>query len=290
MSFDKAMNMLNLASLVALMFASGLQVGIDDVLKAARDKALLLKAIFVNYGIIPSLALVLLRTLQAPPAVAAGFVILAVCPGAPIGPPLSKLAGGNLPASLTMMLVLSALSAFLSPMLLSILLPHLSEGKALNIDYLAIITALLLGQLLPFLAGLFCAAKAPGFAANFSKPLDRLSKAMFLLVLILITCTQSQAFAQVRLQGWLGMFILLSASLMLGYFSGAKDPATCIAAALSSGTRNGGVALLIALGNFPASPAVAAVVVYTVFSTFGALAFAGFCKHLSKRKDPGVQT
>ena len=55
--------------------------------------------------------------------VSVGFLILASCPGAPVGPPITAIARGDVPWALGMMLILAGLSALLTPALLSPLPP-----------------------------------------------------------------------------------------------------------------------------------------------------------------------
>ena len=48
-----------------------------------------------NYVLVPAAALALLNLFQANSMVSAGFLVLAVCPGAPVGPPITAIAKGN---------------------------------------------------------------------------------------------------------------------------------------------------------------------------------------------------
>ena len=95
MSLDWAIGPLVDITLIGMMFAAGLGVRLADVVGAAADRHLVLRAGLANYVAIPLVTVVLLRLLEPDSDVAIGFSILAVCPGAPYGPPLSALAGGS---------------------------------------------------------------------------------------------------------------------------------------------------------------------------------------------------
>ena len=84
--------------------------------------AQLLLGLFANYVLVPAVTFGLLCVFQANPMVSVGFFILAACPGAPVGPPITAIAKGDVPWSIGMMLILAVLSAILSPALLSVLL------------------------------------------------------------------------------------------------------------------------------------------------------------------------
>jgi BASS family bile acid:Na+ symporter len=105
--------LLNVAALVTIMLSMGLQVNIQDILASARPARPLVLGLLANYVIVPIVTLGLLSLFQANPMVSVGFFILAVCPGAPLGPPLTAIARGNVPWVIGMMVILAGLSAFL---------------------------------------------------------------------------------------------------------------------------------------------------------------------------------
>ena len=97
---------------------------------------------------------------------------------------------------------------------------------------------------------------------------------MLLALVVLIIVTQYETLAAIRLRGWMGMGLLLLASLGIGWLCGGPGVMTRKALALTTATRNVAVALVIAQGNFAGTPAVTAVVAYGLVSTLGALGFA----------------
>src|SRR6185369_13024476 len=74
--------------------------------------------------------------------------------------------------------------------------------------------------------------------------------------------------------GWLGMDLMLAASLLIGWCCGGPGRTTRKAFAISAGVRNLGVAVLIVSKSFAGTPAVSAVVVYSFASIFGTLGCA----------------
>ena len=90
----------------------------------------------------------------------------------------------------------------------------------------------------------------------------------------LILATQYETLAAIRLRGWIGMGLLLLASLGIGWVSGGSETPTRKALAITTATRNVAVALVIVTSNFAGTPAVTAVVAYGLVSTLGALGCA----------------
>jgi BASS family bile acid:Na+ symporter len=142
--------LLNVTALVAMMLSMGLRVELAEVLSSARPVRRIGLGLLANYALVPAATLGLLSVFRADPLVAAGFLILAACPGAPVGPPITALARGNVPWSVGMMLVLGGLSAPISPAMLGVLLARVAPESNLHIDYPAIVRTLLITQLLPW--------------------------------------------------------------------------------------------------------------------------------------------
>ena len=136
MSLDQILNLLVTTTLIAMMVTVGLQVTVTELAYALADYRTLLRAGVANYLFVPALTILLLVGFDADPMVAAGFLVLAVFPGAPFGPPLVAIAGGNLTAAAGLMTALAASSTIVSPILLFLLLPWLLGGDARQINLL----------------------------------------------------------------------------------------------------------------------------------------------------------
>jgi BASS family bile acid:Na+ symporter len=271
---DLIVNLLNLIALFGLMTATGMQVKFSDLAEAAKEKRSVILGLIANYVVVLLLTIGLLLACQTDPMVSAGFLVLAVCPGAPVAPPLTELARAKVIVSVGLMLVLAASSAVLSPILLVLAYSWMYPGSILNIDYFSIVKVLLIAQLIPLIAGIAINQWAPKVSAVVAKPIGGFAKLLFIAVLVLAVIGQYRAFGQVHLRGWAAMLLLLVASLAAGWFCGSKGISGRKALALTTATRNGGVGLVIVLSNFAGTPAVAAVVVYTVVSVLGCAVLA----------------
>ena len=133
MSVDRLINVLVTVMLVEMMVAIGLSVTFADLAAVVRNWRLVLQAGIANYICIPVITLALLKLFAPASAlVSAGFIILAVCPGAPFGPPCAKIAKGNVAAAVGLMVILAGSSALLAPLLLGVLLPFVSSESHWN--------------------------------------------------------------------------------------------------------------------------------------------------------------
>src|SRR5436305_14450542 len=98
MTIDKLINFLVTITLIEMMVAIGLSVTFADLAGVVRNWRLVARAALANYVCVPAATVGLLLLFAAHPMVAAGFLILAVCPGAPYGPPSRPLPGETWPS------------------------------------------------------------------------------------------------------------------------------------------------------------------------------------------------
>jgi bile acid:Na+ symporter, BASS family len=274
MSLDRLINILVTITLIEMMMLIGLRVTFAEIAGTVRDWRLLGWAAAANYLFVPVVAIALLVSFDASPAVAAGFLILAVCPGAPFGPPFAGIARANVSMAVGLMVVLAASSAIVSPVLLLVLLPWVSGGEAPRIDLIAMVGALLVTQLLPLLVGLLVRHRFPRLADSLLSPFELVSKVLNLSVAGLILATQYPMLAEIRMRGFAGMLILLVASLAIGWFAGGAGRDNRKTMALTTALRNVGVGLVIVTGNFAGTAAVSAALAYGIVEVFGSLLLA----------------
>jgi BASS family bile acid:Na+ symporter len=143
MALDRLINILVTITLAEMMIGIGLGVTFLEIIRVARNWALLLRAAIANYVCVPAVAIGLLLCFRSPPMVAAGFLIVALCPGAPYGPPFTALAKGNAAAAVGLMVILARSSVIAAPLLLRLLLPVMAGGQALKVDAARMVKTLL---------------------------------------------------------------------------------------------------------------------------------------------------
>ena len=275
MTIDQFISVLVSIMLIEMMVAIGLSVTIVELLAVARNWRLVLQAGLANYVCVPAVTVGLLMLVQpADPLVSAGFLILAVCPGAPFGPPCTKIAKGNVAASVGVMVLLAGSSAVAAPLLLRLLLPWLSGDGTLQVDAVKIVATLLLTQLLPLCVGLCVNHWWPRLAERLQKPANLLSAVLSLFTVGLILVVQFHLLAEIGLRAWLGMSALLIATCVSGWLLGGPGSDNRKAMALTASLRNVGVGLVIATGNFPGTAAVTATLAYGIFEILGSLLLA----------------
>jgi BASS family bile acid:Na+ symporter len=265
---------LNVASLVTIMLATGLTVNLEVVGTSLKRVWLVVLGLAANFFLVPLVTVALLTAFQSDPLVSAGFLILAVCPGAPLGPVLTHVARADVSLATGMMVLLAGLSVVTSPLLLDLLLAWVAPESNVSIDNRAMLVTLMLTQMLPLAIGLAVHKRAPTIAQRLAHPVRAIGNVLLLALLGAILLSQYETLFAIRSQAWLAMSALLLTSLAIGWFSGGRDATTRKAMSLTTGTRNVAVGLVIAGCSLAGTPAVTAVVAYGLISTLGALASA----------------
>lgn len=264
---DRLINTLITITLVEMMIAIGLGVNASDVIGVAKNWRLVSRAMLANYVCVPASAVALLFLFGAPSMVAAGFLITAVCPGAPYAPPFTGLAKGNVAVAVGAMVILAGSSAILAPLLLAFLLPLFSAGETLRVDARAMVVTLLATQLLPLFVGLALRQWRPGLAARLLKPANRASVVLNLSAIGLIIAAQWSSLIAIRPMAFVGMLALVSASFAFGWLLSMPGGGNRTAMAITTSVRNVGVSLVIATGGFPGTPVVTATLAFGLFQT-----------------------
>lgn len=274
MDVARLINVLVTFMLIQMMIVVGLSVTLAEVLAAARNGRRVVLALLANYFIVPAITIALLAVVHPLPVVAAGFLILAVCPGAPFGPPFVAIARGNVPLAVGLMVLLAGSSAIAAPLLLYFLLPLVSGDQHLIIDSTKLISTLLVTQLVPLCVGVALREWRPALAARLLKPANLASKILNILTIGLIVVTQVSKMTQIRVIGFEAMLFLLATSLLAGFLMGGPERGDRKTVALTTSLRNVGVSLVIASGNFAGTPALTAVLAYAVVELLGSLLVA----------------
>jgi bile acid:Na+ symporter, BASS family len=282
---DRLINVLVMVTLIEMMAATGLGVTLGDLAGVARNWRLLARAALANYVCVPAVTVSLLILFDAQPLIAVGFLILAACPGAPFGPPLTAIAKGDVPAAVGLMVVLAGSSALIAPLLLCYLLQILPGSEPLEVHAMKIVGTLLLTQLLPLYAGVSVRQWQPALADRLRQPAALLSKVLNLGTVGSILIAKFHLVLDTPARGFAGMFALLIASWAAGWWLGGPGFGQRKAMTLTTSLRNVGVGLVIATGSFAGTPAVTATLVFGLFEIVGSLLLAlAWAQHARTRQ------
>jgi bile acid:Na+ symporter, BASS family len=273
MLVDRLINFLATITLFEMMISIGLGVSLPAVISVLKDTGLVVRVMFANYVLVPAVALALIVWFHPAPMPAAGFLVAAVCPGAPYGPPLTSMAKGNVTLAVGLMVLLAGSSAILAPILLGHLLSLITQGLTLKLDVLKVLTALLGAQLFPLGIGLLIRHRQPSLADRLQRPARLISLALNLITLAVILSLQGRMLSQIHLRGYIGMLCLVLMSMAAGWVTNrhGENPKGMV---IATSVRNVGVALVIVSASFPGTAAITSATIYALFQTIAIALFA----------------
>jgi BASS family bile acid:Na+ symporter len=234
-----------LTGVFAGMLAIGTHVPLGQVIASLRHWRVLALALAANFIVVPLLALALARVLPLPIEGRTALILLGAAAGAPFLPKLAELAGGHVPFSIGLMVLLMAATVVYAPLVLPLLLPDVSVSAA------DIARSLLVIMLLPLALGLFSRVRYPR-VAGWSPELSRISgagMAMGLVAGLLVGWRELLA----TVGSWIiiGSVLLALGAMVIGWLlatggeAGERRDAT-----LGTGMRNFSAALLVAGQDF----------------------------------------
>jgi BASS family bile acid:Na+ symporter len=239
---------LALLFLVTAMLSVGLQTTRGDLRSLLKSKGLLLRTLVANFVAVPIVGIMLARTLPLKPEAAVALLILSCTPGGISALQFTtKIKGASLFAG-SSAFFLSFLAVFLSPALLTLVLPGYTS---VGIPYGRALLFIIVYLLLPLVAGALVRNRAERLAEKLSKLCAMASAVLFFVALVLLMGLRKEAMDAVGKEALLYMLLFIVLSMGVGWFMGGPASETRPVLATVTGMRHIALCLLIALSTFP---------------------------------------
>lgn len=272
---DTVIRLLTILTLAGLLFSSGLQLTWGAIAGSLRRNRLAW-VVPANFLFVPALVLALVRLFQVPADIAAGMLLLAAAPFAPVVPTFTRLARGDLALAGGLTGLFPFLSAFLTPLVCELSLKPILQTSALKFNVVSILLTLVSTITLPLAAGTALRHCSATLAARLAKPVQVFSETVGAVALGFAAVTE---FPTMRSIGWLPLLAMAVASelsFFAGYFLSGPAAAARVVVALGTANRNIALALLVAVASFPGTAVVAAVVANGLLLILLGLAHVGW--------------
>jgi bile acid:Na+ symporter, BASS family len=250
---------LTMLSLGGLLLAVGLRLELAAVVRALRHSRLAL-VLPLNFVIVPALVYAIVRGFELPPEIAAGMLLLAAAPFAPVVPVFVKMARGDLALAAGLTAIFPIFSTFLTPLVCEASFAGLADTGAFGFHPLAILAVLFATVTLPLLIGMGLRRGVPNLALRILRPLEVLAEATGAISLAFVTFVE---FGTIMSTGWkslLAMALAGELSFLLGLALGGALPARRQVIAFGTANRNIALALLVAVDGFASTAVLGAVV------------------------------
>ena len=272
----------------AVMLSLGLLLERSQIIAALGRRAVLAAVLFAVVVPVPVLAVVVVKMFGLRGAVAAGIVLMAISPGAPIALRRAIEAGGGPQFAPTLHLAIVMFAVVTVPVSVMVMAWIFSVRFA--ISPLDVARQVFFAQLLPLGIGAALRAWRPVLAARLEPRLAAISNMMLLALMVLCLVALGPRLAAI---GWVpvvaGVGLTLCA-LFAGTVVAGRDASVRPAAAVAAAMRNPGLALLIATRNAAPPDVTASVFGYALGLAgviFGFLAWRKWSNRAATQKSAG---
>ena len=167
------------AVLAFLMFGIALDTKLEDFRRVMRMPLAFTVGIVAQFIALPAITYVLTLLLQPGPSIALGMILVACCPPGNVSNILTHRANGNVALSVSMTAVSNAIAIVAMPLNFAFwggIHPTAAPLlKTIALDPLEMLVHILLIIGIPFVLGIWCAHRFPGWTARIKKPVRILS-------------------------------------------------------------------------------------------------------------------
>ena len=246
-----------LATVFAVMFHLGIALAPAGYRAAWRSPWLMLKGVFAGLVAVPVVVIVVARAFELPRSAEVGMVLMAIAPGAPIALRRALDAGGDRSFAPALQVTTSILAVVTMPLSI-VALDEVYAGSA-DVAPRELARQVFLAQLLPLALGMAARRAFGASVAALEPPLAKLATALLICLVALVLLDAWRPVAGAGLRVALAIAVATLCALGAGHMLGGPAPSTRTAFAVSSASRNAGLAMLVASIN-AASPAIMATI------------------------------
>jgi len=274
------------ASILLNVFAIGLKAGVHDATYMFRRPGKLAKALLAMNILMPLFAVAFVLAFHLKHAVEVALVALAVSPVPPILPRKLRKAGATESDTIGLLVAVGILAIVFVPAAMEIL--ERVFHVPLRMTFASVAALVFITIILPLALGIAVHALAPVAADRLVNPIAKIASIALLLSAVVILFSGAPAIWELTGNGTLvaiAAFVLVG--LLIGHFVGGPKPENRTGLALATASRHPGIAIALAVANFPEEKlAISAVLLYLLVNALVSIPY----HILTKRKTQEVVT
>ena len=274
------------ASILLNVFAIGLKAGVHDATYMFRRPGKLAKALLAMNILMPLFAIAFVLAFHLKHAVEVALVALAVSPVPPILPRKLRKAGATESDTIGLLVAVGILAIVFVPAAMEIL--ERVFHVPLRMTFASVAALVFITIILPLALGIAVHTLAPVAADRLVNPIAKIASIALLLCAVVILFSGAPAIWELTGNGTLvaiAAFVLVG--LLIGHFVGGPKPENRTGLALATASRHPGIAIALAVANFPEEKlAISAVLLYLLVNILVSIPY----HILTKRKTQEVVT
>lgn len=274
-----------LANMVlALMLSIGLAVRPRELAQVVHHPRLYLRALLVMEIGVPLLAMVVVSGLALSPLATGLILLMAICPGAPFIPLVSKTKGEVYSTvGLNLLLLASVLAPLSIPAWVAIL-DRLYPFE-LQITPVQVAARVVPVVILPIVAGIAIRALSPRVADVLARVVHYIFIVTFVIAIAIGLVLGAPVFLELSVRTLLAVVLVVSGTAVMGAWAARTQPGARRAVVFSTVLGNPGIALAIVAASYPDLRAGAFIIAYLVLRR---LALVPFELWIKRRATPAA--
>ncbi|UBH04903.1 Na+-dependent transporter [Leucobacter sp. Psy1] len=255
----------------AIMFCMGLTLTLPDFARIAKRPWMVLVGVVLQYGIMPFLAWVIALTLQLPPELAAGVILVGCAPGGTASNVVTYLSRGDTALSVTVTTCSTLLAPIATP-----LLTLWIAGAILEVPFQPMMISILQTVLIPVIGGIVVRLVFRSLIVKIQGVFPWLSTIAISLIVAAVVAGSADQIAQAGLIVFVAVVLHNGLGLLLGYlvaWSMRMTQRERRAISVEVGMQNSGLAASLAAAHFSPLAALPAAV-FSVWHNLSGAVFA----------------
>jgi bile acid:Na+ symporter, BASS family len=245
--------------LQVIMFGMGAEMNLKEFVKVLKDPRKIAVGVMCQFTIMPLLGFILANSFNFPNEIAAGIILIGVCPSGLASNVMSYLARANLALSIAITTIATLLAPLVTPLLMRLL-----AGRLIDVNFLDMAWDTTRMIIIPILAGVLFHYLLRGKIRWLDRIMPLISMAGIGLIIVVITAAGRDNLLRVGLLLVLAVALHNLGGYLLGYWASrliGYPERDCRTISLEVGMQNGGLAsglalLLGGLGTIGLAPAI----------------------------------
>ena len=249
-------NLSVLIYIVSTMLSMGLNFFPKQFLEPLKDKSLILKSLAANFILLPIATYIIIHMIHLDQGLAIGLILMAAGAGSPFMLKLVQFMKADMAFAVGLMLILSIVTLFYMPLMLSILL------LGVSVNPISIASSLLVLIFLPLIIGTLVKYRYTEIAKTIQSTFNQISNIFIVIVVVLYLGLNYKDFLAVFGTGALiAAIIFILSAFLIGYLLGGPSKDTKSVLGMGTAIRNSSAALVVAVTNFSSEYDVMAMII-----------------------------
>jgi BASS family bile acid:Na+ symporter len=226
---------------ISTMLAVGLGHTLRDVFGPMLDSRAVVRALIANFILVPLLAYGVTKVVPLDASDVVGLMLLASAAGAPFLIKLTAVAGGNVPLSASLTMLLLPITVLYMPIVIPLIAPEASVSPA------AIAVPLLWTMILPLVGGLFVRARRQVLAGRLRRWFGKLASAALVALVAATVVTHLGGILRLIDTGAILIpLVIILGAYAIGWVFGREYRGGHVVLGLGTAQRNVAAAMVVA--------------------------------------------